>query len=256
MGKLTAATLRNASRPGLHGDGATLYLAVAPGGSRSWIQRVTVRGRRRDIGLGGYPAVSLAKANRVAIADGIDPLAGKRRVNTPTFRAAAVATFEANRPRWRAARAARVWMQSLEKHAFPEIGALRVDTITQDDILRIHKPLWSTPPAARPEAAPAHPRHAPVVPGARPRRRQRGGGGHRRGVARDAGGQGALPRTALGGGRRRPRRRAAGIGCLEELAAVPRVPRADRGAQAARRSAQPGTRSTSPRASAPTPTTR
>ena len=152
MGKLTAATVRAASRPGLHSDGATLYLAVAPGGSKSWVQRVTIHGRRRDIGLGGYPAVSLAKArhramaNRVAIADGIDPLAGKRRANTPTFRAAAVATCEANRPRWRSAKTARAWMQSMEKHAFPEIGALRVNTIGQDDILRILKPLWSSRP--------------------------------------------------------------------------------------------------------------
>ena len=50
MGKLTAATVRIASRPGLHGDGATL------------IQWVTVGGRRRAIGLGGYSAVSFAKA--------------------------------------------------------------------------------------------------------------------------------------------------------------------------------------------------
>ena len=147
MGKLTAAGVRAASRPGLHGDGGTLYLAVAPGGSKSWIQRVTVASRRREIGLGGYPAVSLAMArnramaNRVAIADGLDPLAEKRRANTPTFRAAAVATFEANRPRWRSARTARAWMQSLEKHAFPEIGGLRVNMIGQDDVLRIFKPL-------------------------------------------------------------------------------------------------------------------
>ena len=152
MGKLTAATVRTASRPGLHGDGATLYLAVAPGGSKSWIQRVTVAGRRRDIGLGGYPAVSLAKArlramaNRVAIADGIDPLAEKRRANTPTFRAAAVVTLEANRPRWRSARTARAWMQSLEKHAFPAIGALPVERVGHDEVLRILKPLWSTRP--------------------------------------------------------------------------------------------------------------
>ena len=85
-------------------------------------------------------------ANRVAIADGIDPLVEKRRANTPTFRTAAVATFEANRPRWRSARTARAWMQSLEKHAFPEVGALRVNTIAQDDILRILKPLWSNRP--------------------------------------------------------------------------------------------------------------
>ena len=45
MGKLTAATVRTASRPGLHGDGATLYSAVAPGGSKSWVQRVSVHGR-------------------------------------------------------------------------------------------------------------------------------------------------------------------------------------------------------------------
>ena len=85
-------------------------------------------------------------ANHVAIADGIDPLAGKLRAKTPTFRAAAVATFEANRPRWRSARTVRAWMQSLEKHAFPEIGALRVNTIGQDDILRILKPLLDTRP--------------------------------------------------------------------------------------------------------------
>ena len=152
MGKLTATAVRTASRPGLHGDGATLYLAVAPGGSKSWIQRVTVDGRRRDIGLGGYPAVSLAKArqramvNRVAIADGIDPLAEKRRANTPTFRAAAVATWEANRPRWRSAKTARAWMQSLEKHVFPAIGALPVERVGHDEVLRILKPLWSTRP--------------------------------------------------------------------------------------------------------------
>ena len=64
-------------------------------------------------------------ANRVAIADGLAPLAEKRRANTPTFRAAALATFEANRPRWRSARTARAWLQSLEKHAFPEIGGER-----------------------------------------------------------------------------------------------------------------------------------
>ena len=85
-------------------------------------------------------------ANRVAIADGIDPLAEKRRANTPTFRAAAVATWEANRPRWRSAKTARAWMQSLEKHVFPAIGALPVERIGHDEVLRILKPLWSTRP--------------------------------------------------------------------------------------------------------------
>ena len=85
MGKLTAAKLKALSTPGLHGDGGTLYLRVAPGGSKSWIQRLTIAGKRRDIGLGSAALVTLAKArqralaNRIAIADGRDPLAEKRK---------------------------------------------------------------------------------------------------------------------------------------------------------------------------------
>ena len=46
----------------MHGDGATLYLNAAPTGAKSWIQRLTVDGKRRDLGLGGWPTVSLAEA--------------------------------------------------------------------------------------------------------------------------------------------------------------------------------------------------
>ena len=75
--------------PGLHGDGDTWNLRVAPGGSKSWIQRVAINGRRRDIGLGGWPVVSLARArqraiaNRVAISEGRDPLAEKLNASMP-----------------------------------------------------------------------------------------------------------------------------------------------------------------------------
>ncbi len=147
MPKLTAAGIRSATKPGLYGDGATLYLAVARGGSKSWMQRVTIDGRRHDIGLGGYPVISLAKArqramaNRLAIAEGRNPLAEKRRTRTPSFRNAAHATFEANRPRWRDGKTARNWMQGMEKRAFPVIGDMRVDRIGREDVLRILKPI-------------------------------------------------------------------------------------------------------------------
>lgn len=62
MSKLTAAKVKAITRTGLHGDGGTLYLNIAPGGSKSWGQRLTVNSRRRDIGLGGFPLVSLAEA--------------------------------------------------------------------------------------------------------------------------------------------------------------------------------------------------
>ena len=155
MGTLTAATAKSLSKPDLHGDGATLYLNVAAGGSKSWIQRVTIDGRRRDLGLGPYPAVSLAQArrraahNRAAIADGRDPLAEKRRAALPTFRQAAELTFEATRPRWRNAKHTKNWMQGLAKYALPVIGGLRVDRILREDVLRILTPIWAT----RPETA-------------------------------------------------------------------------------------------------------
>ena len=53
-------------------------------GPRSWILRVSVGGKRRDIGLGGYPAISLSQARQLAretkqqIAQGIDPIALRR----------------------------------------------------------------------------------------------------------------------------------------------------------------------------------
>lgn len=152
MGKLTAASVKGLAAPGRYGDGGTLFLYIAPGGSKSWIQRVTIDGRRRDIGLGGWPVVSLAKArqrafaNRVAIADGQNPLAEKRKAKTPTFRHAADQVFEANKPRWRNAKHTANWMASLEKYAFPTLGDLPVDQISREDVLRVLSPIWTSRP--------------------------------------------------------------------------------------------------------------
>ena len=155
MGRLNHGKIRALREPGRYADGGTLYLRVAPGGSRSWIQRVAINGRRRDVGLGGWPVVSLARArerafaNRVAISEGRDPLAEKRRASMPTFRAAAARTFEANRPRWRNVKTAKNWEQQLERHAFGVVGDLPVDQIGREDVLRLLTPIWTK----RPEAA-------------------------------------------------------------------------------------------------------
>ena len=152
MGKLTVARVKSLSEPGRYGDGGTLFLNVAPGGSKSWIQRLTIDGKRRDIGLGGFPLVSLAEARdkafenrKLARASG-DPLAAKRRVKEPTFREAATRAFETNRPRWRSERVARKWWQTLEKHAFPILGDMRLDRIGREDVLRVVTPLWTSRP--------------------------------------------------------------------------------------------------------------
>ena len=152
---LTAQKVKHLDKPGRHHDGRGLYLNVTATGSRSWVQRITVDGRRRDLGLGPFPAVSLsqarrkAEANRSAVADGRDPLAEKQRAIVPTFAEAAKAVHKANLPRWRNARHAASWMQTLERHAMPTIGAMRVDRIRRADVLAVLTPIWTT----RPETA-------------------------------------------------------------------------------------------------------
>ena len=104
---LSAAFVRSAP-PGRHADGNGLYLFVQPTGTRSWIQRLVIRGRRRELGLGAAALVSLAEARELALTNrklarsGGDPLADKHRVqNVPTFADAAQRVLEQKRGGWR-----------------------------------------------------------------------------------------------------------------------------------------------------------
>ena len=152
MPKLTKAKCTALSKPGLHGDGSGLYLQVKPTGGKSWSQRITIRGRRRELGLGSFPHVSLAKAralaalNRATVADGGDPLAESRRSRSPKFRAAATQVYELNRPRWRSVKHADDWWATLERHAMPRLGDLPVSDISRVDVLDVLTPIWTTKP--------------------------------------------------------------------------------------------------------------
>ena len=150
MSKLNVGKIKALSLPGLYGDGGTLYLNIAKAGSKSWIQRIAINGKRHDIGLGPWPLVSLrearekAFANRKIVYDGGDPLAAKRKARMPTFREAAQAVFEAKKPSFRNLKAEKNWWQQMEKHVYPKIGALRVDRIDRSDVLRVLTPIWTT----------------------------------------------------------------------------------------------------------------
>ncbi len=152
MGKLTVAKVRAISAPGLHGDGGTLFLRVAPGGSKQWVQRLTITGKRRDLGLGGWPLVTLAEAREFAFENrrlarrGGDPLADRRRARAPTFREAAERTFEANRGRWRNDKTTSNWLQGMAKRVLPVLGDMRVDRIGREDVLSILTPIWTSRP--------------------------------------------------------------------------------------------------------------
>ena len=145
---LSAAFLRSAP-PGRHADGNGLYLFVQPSGTRSWIQRLLVRGRRRELGLGSVALVPLAEAREKALANrklarqGGDPLAEKRRSQAvPTFAEAAMRVLEQKRDGWRNPRHPREWISSLRRFAFPRIGKVPVCEVTSADVLEILTPIW------------------------------------------------------------------------------------------------------------------
>ena len=154
--RLSAPFVRSAP-PGRHCDGNGLYLYVQKTGTRSWIQRLVIRGRKRELGLGSVELASLAEAREQALANrklaraGGDPLAEKRRlVGIPTFAEAAERVVEQKRAGWRSAAHARNWFRTLEIHAFPRIGDVAVSEVTSGDVLEILTPIWHTKgPTAR-----------------------------------------------------------------------------------------------------------
>ena len=152
-GKLTDRAIRTLKERGRYGDGNTLYLVVTPGGSKQWVQRVTIGGKSTDLGLGGYPLVSLKEArdqsqvNRKLARSGSDPRTAQRSV--PTFAEAAGKVIEFNRPTWRSAVHADKWFSTLATYAFPHFGEKSVDQISSGDVMNALTPIWT----AKPETA-------------------------------------------------------------------------------------------------------
>ena len=149
MGKLTATKVKSIRKAGRYGDGGGLYLYVTANGTKSWVQRIVIYGRRCDLGLGSVSTVPLAQAreraheNRVIVANGGDPRAKKRRQKTSTFREAAKDAHAMHAPRW-SEKYAEDWMNSLERYAMGTLGDMPVDRITQQDVLQILEPIWTT----------------------------------------------------------------------------------------------------------------
>lgn len=137
---------------GRHGDGRGLFLYVKPSGARSWVLRYQVHGRRRDLGLGPYPDVSLAMARtrageaRRLIAEGVDPITKKQQAKPKTFREAALELIESKRPGWKNAKHSAQWTATLDAYVFPKIGAVQVAKIETADLISTLTPIWAKKP--------------------------------------------------------------------------------------------------------------
>ena len=145
--KLTVAGIKRITKAGRYGDGNGLYLLVQPGDGRSWVQRLTVRGRRVDKGLGSLRWVTLAEArdlafeNRRTARRGGDPFEGRQRM--PTFRVACESVEDAADWKGRTPEQRRAALDTYAARLLP----LRVDAITRADVIAVLKPIWTAKPA-------------------------------------------------------------------------------------------------------------
>ena len=133
-----------------HHDGDGLMLCVQPGGSKSWVQRIAIHGRRRTCGLGGYPLVSIKDARRMAFDNralarqGGDPLALRKKRDVPDFASATAEVIDIQASAWKDGGKSRLqWESSLSTYAFPLIGNKRVNLITSADVLAVVLPIWA-----------------------------------------------------------------------------------------------------------------
>ncbi len=173
MGKLTPKSVEHA-KPGRLIDGDGLHLLVKPSGRMSWVLRVQQDGKRRDVGLGTVDttkrktgemrptddaplllrrhltlgeAREKARLLRDAAKAGRDPIVerDKDRAAGYTFEAAARATHLALKGGW-AAKNAAAFLTSLEEHAFPALGKIKVADIESSHIRDMLQPIWLTIP--------------------------------------------------------------------------------------------------------------
>jgi integrase len=156
---LTDRKVKTHSSPGLLADGGGLYLQVSNSGSKSWIFRFQVSGRRRDMGLGSVEKVSLSAARRKAkeaqelVGRGTDPIEHKKaavaaaaveQAKGVTFKQAAKAYIEHMRAGWRNAKHAAQWSSTLEAYAYPVLGHLPVGAIDTALVCQVLDPIWRT----------------------------------------------------------------------------------------------------------------
>ena len=150
---LSATFVKSISRPGRYGDGRGghgLSLMVKPTKiegrlSKAWVQRIRINGKETNLGLGSYPAVTLAEArqralrNRQAVEEGHNPRARK----APTFRQATEKVIRLHAAKWKpGGRSEKRWRSTLQTYAYLRFGNKRVDLITTADVMACLAPNW------------------------------------------------------------------------------------------------------------------
>ena len=153
--RLSSAFVKSAP-PGKHCDGAGLWLVKRDDGGAQWVLRVFVHGRRREMGLGGYPTFSLARARELAVRwrglakEGRDPIkereAELRAARREDISLALITedAFKARKAELKGDGKAGRWLSPLNTHILPKLGKVPVTDIDQRDIRDTLSPSWHT----------------------------------------------------------------------------------------------------------------
>ncbi len=158
--ELSATEVRRLTSPGFYPVGGVsgLALQVSRSGARSWVLRAMVGSKRRDIGLGGFPTVTLADARdkarkaRGLIEEGIDPVEQRRSARAAIAAAQSALTFEQagrqflriKEPEFRNRKHRAQWHATLEQYAFPVMGSIPVSEIELRHVVEVLEPIWMT----------------------------------------------------------------------------------------------------------------
>ena len=162
MGNLTKQQVADLSKPGRYGDGHGLYLVIAPTGTKNWVQRIRVDGKRTDKGLGGLGKVSLgharkiATANLAAIQQGRNPWAKGSTFSVVQPTPSTIPTFRQSAEQvhtllpFKSDKAKRNWWQTLERHVIGKpgetqpyhIGNVPVDELTRSRLIAVLEAVW------------------------------------------------------------------------------------------------------------------
>lgn len=165
MGKLNDRAVK-AAAPGKHGDGDGLILLVSNSGSRSWVLRFQLAGKRRDMGLGSYPEIGLADAREAArearrlAAKGIDPVlarAASRKAERkiPTFAEVAARVIEEAQRNSGNAKVRYQWERHLGPAYVAPLLPRAITEITVTDVAAVLRPIWHTKPEVARKLLPA-----------------------------------------------------------------------------------------------------
>lgn len=159
--ELTPIEVKRLTKPGMHAVGGVigLVLQVSQNAqSRHWIYRTSIGGKRRHIGLGSFPTVTLAMARELAresylsIRKGQNPIeerkaaisalvAAEKRGLTfadamEKYLAIKLAEFDSEKHR-------KQWRATLDKYAIPALGKMLVADILVLDVRRALEPIWA-----------------------------------------------------------------------------------------------------------------